>query len=309
MPAITALDDRLHCIDLEFQGSPSVIAAYLLRAGDEYALIETGPGSTIPALLAGLEALSVDPEQISAILVTHIHLDHAGAAGALLLRFPNAHLYAHEIGVPHLLDPSRLLASARRIYGDMMETLWGDIEPVPPGRITALDDGDIVTVGKHDLHSLYTPGHAFHHVVFHDPERELVITGDAAAVRLLGFLTVRPPTPPPDIDLEAWRASIERIRALDPRTIALTHFGPFTDVDRHLDDAERLLVEWAGVVEQELTAGHERDALVEILRRHGDGELLQETADPDVVRRYELATNYAMSVDGLLRYFRKRVSA
>jgi glyoxylase-like metal-dependent hydrolase (beta-lactamase superfamily II) len=306
MVAPTSIDDRLHCIDLAFQGSPTVIAAYLLHTEDEYALIETGPGSTIPALLAGLDALQVDPEQITALLVTHIHLDHAGAAGALLHRFPNAHLYAHEIGVPHLLDPSRLLASATRIYGEMMGPLWGETVPVPPGRVTALEDGDIVTVARHELHTIYTPGHASHHVVFHDPERRIVFAGDVAAVRLPGFEYVRPPTPPPEVDLDLWRESIERIRALTPRTVALTHFGPYADVDRHLDEAERRLLEWAAVVERALAAGQDRPAIVDTIQLRGDEELLRQTSDAGVVHRYELAAPYGMSTDGLIRYFRKR---
>jgi glyoxylase-like metal-dependent hydrolase (beta-lactamase superfamily II) len=306
MPSITELDDRLHCIDLGFQGSSGVIAAYLLQSRDEYALIETGPGSTVPALLDALDALTVDPERITALLVTHIHLDHAGAAGTLLRRFPNAHLYAHDIGVPHLLDPSRLLASATRIYGDMMDTLWGETLPVPPGRVTALEDGDIVSVENHDLRAVYTPGHASHHVVFHEPTRALVFTGDVAAVRLPGFDFVRPPTPPPDIDLEVWRTSIEHVRELQPRTLALTHFGPFSDVERHLDDAERRLLEWAQVIEEALASGQDRVTIVDTVRLHGDAELLRETNDADVLHRYELAAPYGMSVDGYLRSFRKR---
>ena len=300
------LDEDLHLIDLSFQGLPGVIASYLLQAGDERALIETGPGSTLESLLAGLREFDVAPESISKLLVTHIHLDHAGAAGSFIRRFPNAHLYVHEKGARHMIDPSKLLASAGRIYGDRMGPLWGDFEPVPQEKLTVLTDGDRIEVGNRRLSVIYTPGHASHHVAYLDEERELVFTGDVAAVRLQGLDHVRPPTPPPDLDLEAWDASLERIGALKPRSIALTHFGPFEDVDRHLEEARERLHRWGDIVREAYEQGEDRDEIVRELTERGNGEIEDGTDDPAATRQYELATPYGMTVDGYLRYFSKR---
>lgn len=309
MPEILSLDDRLHCIDLRFQGQPGVIAAYLLEDAGEYALIETGPTSTLDTLLAALKGKGVDPAEIGKLLVTHIHLDHAGASGTFMRLFPRAKLFVHEIGVPHMIDPSKLVASATRIYGDMMGPLWGKIDPVPPDRITALRDGDTIRVGNRNLKVLYTPGHASHHVAFHDPERSLVFTGDAAAVRLQGHDFVRPPTPPPDIDLEVWSDTFTRLQALRAETLCLTHFGPFHDADRHLHDARERLFAWGEIVRRAAAAGQTQPELTATLRRHGDAELLREDDSADTLLRYELATPYGMSVDGYLRYFRRRSRA
>lgn len=306
MPAVTRLDDHLHCIDLQFQDQPGVIASYLIEDGGERALIETGPTSTLEPLLAALREIDVDPNSIDKLLVTHIHLDHSGGAGAFMERFPRARLFAHDIGVPHLIDPEKLVSSATRIYGAMMGPLWGEVRPVPAARVSALTDNDVVTVGRRALQVLYTPGHASHHVAFHDAERNVTFTGDVAAVRLQGDDYVRPPTPPPDLDLEAWSRSIQRLRRLRSSAILLTHFGAFTDIDRHLDDAERRLYAWADVVEQAQTSGQDRTAMVDALRLYADNEILQETDDANALHRYELATPYGMSVDGYLRYFRKR---
>jgi glyoxylase-like metal-dependent hydrolase (beta-lactamase superfamily II) len=188
----------------------------------------------------------------------------------------------------------------------MMETLWGPIEPVPADRITALTDGDAVTVGTTQLRAIYTPGHASHHVVYLDAERREVFTGDAAAVRLPGHAYIRPPTPPPDIDLKVWSQSLERIRELGPEALYLTHFGRFTDVDRHLRIARERLYAWTDVVRRAVEAGTSREQIIEELRAYGDAEILQDTPDPSAVERYELATPYYMSVDGLLRYFSNR---
>jgi glyoxylase-like metal-dependent hydrolase (beta-lactamase superfamily II) len=295
----------LTTIDLGFQGQPGVIAAYLIEDADEKALIEIGPTSSLDALLDGLADLEVDPAAISKVLVTHIHLDHAGAAGTFIRRFPQARLFANEIGVPHLVDPSKLIASATRIYGDMMDALWGEIEPVPANRITTLTDGDTVAVGRRRLGVIYTPGHASHHVAYHDLERDEVFTGDIAAVRLARHDYIRPPTPPPDIDLEAWTQSIQHLRELHPEALYLTHFGRFTDVDRHLELTHDRLYAWAEVVERALAAGKDRERIVEELKIFGNHEIMERSPDASAIDRYELATPYYMTVDGLIRYLRK----
>jgi glyoxylase-like metal-dependent hydrolase (beta-lactamase superfamily II) len=205
-----------------------------------------------------------------------------------------------------MIDPARLLASATRIYGDMMDTLWGEVEPVPEDKITTLSDNNVIKVGARRLTALYTPGHASHHVVYHDPERRDVFAGDVAAVRIGEVRFIRPPTPPPDIDLELWTQSLQRLRALQPRVLYLTHFGPSTEVKWHLQEAQDHLLEWAHIVERALRSGQDRPEIVDALRLHGDRELLRLTNDASVLEQYELAAPYGMSVDGYLRYFKKR---
>lgn len=303
---VQRLDEGLSLIDLNFQGQPGVIGAYLVQDGGERALIEIGPGSTLDALLEGLNEAGVAPQEISKILVTHIHLDHAGAAGSFIRRFPQAQLYVHENGAPHMINPEKLLASATRIYGDMMGLLWGEFLPVPKENVHVITDEETITVGNRALTEYYTPGHASHHVVYHDPERSHIFTGDVAAVRLQGYSYVRPPTPPPDLDLEAWGESIERIRHLQPTALNLTHFGPFTDIDRHLQEASSRLLAWADVVRHAVEIGQDRPAIVDNLTLRGDAEILQESRDAGAIQGYELATPYGMTVDGYLRYLRKR---
>jgi glyoxylase-like metal-dependent hydrolase (beta-lactamase superfamily II) len=300
------LRDGLSLIDLDFQGHAGVIAAYLIEDTGEYALVEVGPTSTLEALLEGVREAGVAPEAISKLIVTHIHLDHAGAAGTLVERYPHLRVYVHEVGAPHLEDPSKLLASAARIYGDRMETLWGDVVAVPAANITAVSDGDIVRIGAIQLAALYTPGHASHHVAYLDADREELFTGDVAAIRLQGFDYVRPATPPPDVDLGLWTASLDRLLASRPRAIHLTHFGTFTDVDRHLTAAREQLFAWAAFIEDLQARKFEPDQIKAALRERADAEVLLAHNDPEAVRQYELAAPSGMSVDGYLRYFRKR---
>ena len=306
MTNITAVRPGLHCIDLYFQGEPGVIAAYLLESDGEYALIETGPSSTLPALLDGLARIGVPMDAISKLLVTHIHLDHAGAAGTLIRRYPHLRLYVHEVGAPHMIDPAKLVSSATRIYGDRIESLWGDFEPVPPERLTALTDGSTVSIGSVRLEALYTPGHASHHVAYYHQERGEVFSGDVAAVRLQPLDYVRPPTPPPDIDLTAWVHSLHRLHDLHTNTLLLTHFGAFSDTAEHLAKTERQLYAWAAVIEGAVRAGEGGGAIKRALKEHADREVQAVSSDPRAVDRYELASPSGMSVDGYLRYFRQR---
>jgi glyoxylase-like metal-dependent hydrolase (beta-lactamase superfamily II) len=296
----------LFLIDLRFQGESGVIAAFLLGNAGEYALVETGPTSTLDALLDGIQAAGVAPEAITKLLVTHIHLDHAGAAGTLVKLFPHLQVYVHEVGAPHLADPSKLLASAQRIYGDRMDALWGEVLAVPSANIVALSDRDSVRIGHAELTALYTPGHASHHVAYLDTEQREVFTGDVAAIRLQGFDYVRPATPPPDIDLELWTASLDRLRGVHADTLHLTHFGSFSDVNRHLMTAQDQLFAWATFIENLQDQGREPLEIKSALRDRADAEVLAVHPDKEAVRRYELAAPSGMSVDGYLRYFRRR---
>jgi glyoxylase-like metal-dependent hydrolase (beta-lactamase superfamily II) len=292
-------------IDLTFLGRPGVIAAFLLRGQGEAALIEVGPTSTMETLLAGIARAGVAPEEVRHLLVTHIHLDHAGAAGVLLQRLPNATLYVHERGAPHLVDPSKLVASASRIYGTLMDRMWGEVAPVPPERMVALRDGDRLDVAGHHLDVLYTPGHAVHHVAFHDRDEGSLFLGDVGGVRMPGCGYVRPPTPPPDLDLEAWDASIDRLTALRVPVFYVTHFGRFAETEGHLEQLRSRLREWERVVLDGLRAGEDRAAIVLRLQRTVDAEVLREASE-ETVARYEMASAYIMNVSGYERYLRKR---
>jgi glyoxylase-like metal-dependent hydrolase (beta-lactamase superfamily II) len=305
-PAIQKIEPGIFLIDHRFLGVPGVIASYLVADGEDLALVETGPTTTIETLLAGVRAAGHDPEAITRVLVTHIHLDHAGAAGVLLRRLPRARLYVHPVGAPHLIDPSKLLASAARIYGDDMDRLWGEIVPVPEDRLEVTGDGAEIPVGGRILRALDTPGHASHHLAFHEPDANVVFTGDVAAVRLAGASYVRPPTPPPELDLELWMTSVARLRALRPRQLLLTHFGPYEDADRHLDELLARLFFWAGWADARLAAESDIAVLAAELRQRGDAEIRAITGDDRLLEAYELATNYRMTVDGYARYFRKR---
>ena len=286
-------------------GGPGFIASYLVDDGGELALVEAGPESTREALLAGIRAAGHDPADLAHVLLTHIHLDHAAAAGRLAQIAPNAQVHVHPLGARHLADPSRLLASAARLYGDRMQELWGTMLPVPAGRIRTPADGDAIRVGGRSLVALETPGHAAHHFAFHDPDAGLVFTGDVGGIRLAGARHVRPPTPPPEVDTPAWLASIDRLRALEPRMLLPTHFGGINDAAWHLDDLEARLRDWTA---RASTAG-DPAALAADLRRRGDAELLAATGDADLVRRYAESIPYDMMAAGLLRQARTRAQA
>jgi glyoxylase-like metal-dependent hydrolase (beta-lactamase superfamily II) len=302
------LDSNLWLLDLDFQGMRGVIAAYLLTGSHGHTLLETGPGSTLGALERAVTAAGARLDDVTQLVVTHIHLDHAGAAGALLRRLPRATLHVHPVGAPHMIDPAKLIASAARIYGDRMDVLWGAFEPCPAERVVTLADGDEIVCGGRALTALHTPGHASHHIAFHDAERRTVFTGDVGGVRLEHTSYVRPPTPPPDIDVPAWHASVDRLRALAPRALDLTHFGRFDDPQAHLDALMRRLDHWTAWVANALREGAAPAVMAAGLKRESDAEIAEQTGDPSLADAYELATPTGMTVDGLVRYLRKRAN-
>src|SRR5581483_2095586 len=275
-------------IDHNYQGAAGAIASYLLP-GPELTLIEAGPASTTPVLLSGIRSAGFDPADITRLIVTHIHLDHAGASGLLLRHFPRAKVFVHPKGAKHLIDPSKLIASAERIYGDQMQTLWGDIVPVPEDRVVIAEDQDMIG----SLKAIDTPGHAVHHHSYYDASTGTVFTGDVAGVRIDTTRYVRPPTPPPELDLDAWAKSIERLRRLEPRRLALTHFGEYEDIAWHLDDLQSRLNTWRDWLSADCSA--------RTLEEHEAGRL-----SPELAARYERVGTYQACVDGFARYFAKR---
>ena len=297
---------RVETIDLNFLGTEKVIASFLLLGGNSAAIVETGPTSCLEHLQAGLKANGVSPEDVWEVLLTHIHLDHAGASGHLAGLLPNATFYVHELGYPHLADPSKLVTSATRIYGERMDELWGEARPVPEERLVVLGDGEEVGAAGGRLVAHNTPGHAYHHLAYLEPDSGSLFAGDVAGIRLPGQSYVRPPTPPPEIDVEAWVRSIENIRKMAPVTLHPTHFGSYEDVDRHLSELEQRLQDWLLFVEGRSHEGASREEISEKLRTKGDAEMLAEGADPEESERYDLAGNYEMLTAGILRYVEKR---
>ena len=300
----TPIGERLWLLDLRFMGEPGVVAAYLLAGNDELALIETGPSSTLPTLRAGIRAAGFEPADLTALLVTHIHLDHSGAAGVLARECPRATVYVHPIGAPHLADPAKLLASATRIYGGRMDELWGEVAPVPAERIVSLDDGVPVSVAGRVLTPIFTPGHASHHAAYWDAASGVAFTGDAGGVRMQGTGFVCPPTPPPELDPEAWAESIVRLRALEARRICPTHFGPFDDVEAHLDALLPELDAFLDLARTALRAGADQATLTRVIHdqiaaRLGD-------VPEQTLRQLELANPPYVAAPGLTRYLTKR---
>lgn len=292
-------------IDLHFQGQPEIIASYVVRGPSGVALVETGPGSTLPQLESGLRRLGLEWGDVTDVLVTHIHLDHAGAAGRIALE-TGARVHVHHVGAPHLLDPSRLLASAQRIYGHLMEPLWGEFLPVPADHLHILHDNDVIEAAGLRFVALDTPGHAYHHMAY--LLDGVCFTGDIAAVRLPGYRHIRLPTPPPDIDLPAWHASLARLKALKPDRLLLTHFGEVTDdVVAHLDGVAANLEAVADFVHRRWQAGAITDALVAAYTEWVAAQAAVEGCDPAAVHRYEVVVPSFMEVPGLIRYFTKAV--
>ncbi|GAB5602027.1 MBL fold metallo-hydrolase [Thermus sp. FJN-A] len=287
-------------LDLRFQGVARVIASFLLETPEGPVLIETGPESTYPRLVEALRAEGVEPEEVRHVFVTHIHLDHAGAAWRLAEK--GATVYVHPKGAPHLVDPSRLLASAGRIYGEMLKPLWGELKGIPPGRVRVLADGERVDLGGVGVQAVETLGHAAHHHAY--LVEGVLFTGDIAGVRIAPG-PVLPPTPPPDIHLESWYHALDRILALRPEALYLTHFGAYGDVEDHLQTLRQALEDWAGWTLSRLREGVSLEAMIPRFEAYWRENLQRAGVDEAGMRLYELADPPYMNLQGLVRYWQK----
>jgi len=298
-PGITA-------IDTFYGGRERYTAAYLIQAG-EPTLVETGPTTSVEPVAAGLERLGVRPEDLANIVVTHIHLDHAGGVGRLAARYPRATVWVHERGARHLADPTRLVASAARIYGEeRMTSLFGPVDPVPADRIRSLADGDRIALGGRYLDSFHTPGHASHQVALVDSSTGAVFTGDALGIHLPDLPVLRPATPPPDFDVELAIDSIERIRDRARSVLLFAHFGPIAEVHRICDLAERRIRSWAEAVREALARTEELEEVTALLEEQARADIetgAQATLDLD---RFEILSSVRMNAMGLIRYWKKR---
>lgn len=297
---------KTETMDLNFLGTEKVIASFLLAGDGSAAIVETGPTTCLESLADGLKSHGVSPEDVRQVFLTHIHLDHAGASGHVAELLPNATFYVHEVGYPHLADPSKLVKSATRIYGERMEELWGEPRPVPEDRLVVVGDGDEVEAAGGVLVAHDTPGHAYHHLAYLEPDSGTLFAGDVAGIRLPGQSYVRPPTPPPEIDVEAWVRSIQKMRQIEPSILCPTHFGAYDDVERHLAELEQRLQDWLLFIESQVEEGASREEISEELEAKGDAEMLAEGAAPEESEHYDLAGNYPMLTDGLMRYVEKR---
>ena len=292
---------RIVTLDLNFQGRPHAISAFLIRQGDAVVLIESGPGSTLPGLEAGLAKESLSPRNVTHVLLTHIHLDHAGAAGWLSRQ--GAEIYVHPVGAPHMLNPEKLIASATRIYGDRMESLWGEFLPVNDNQLKIPNDAEEIVIGDLSFLPINTPGHAEHHYsyLFED----ILFCGDVGGVRIPGYPYLRVPMPPPELHIERWHESIARLRKEKFARIAPTHFGIFDDPQWQLDEVEKGLDSASRWLDETMPS----EPPIEELRQSFTKWMLKEGEqiglDEEVVKAYELANPLGMSADGLSRYWKK----
>ena len=288
-------------LDLNFQDKSQAIASYLIRDGDAVVLVECGPGSCLAGLEAGLRTNGLSLADVTHVLLTHIHLDHAGAAGRLS-RY-GAQIYVHPIGAPHLLNPEKLLASATRIYGDAMDTLWGEFLPVEQDQLHVVEDAEEIVIGNLRFVALSTPGHAEHHHVY--LFEDICFSGDVGGVRIPGFPYLRVPMPPPELHIEKWRATLNRLRGQKFARIAPTHFGIYDDPEWHLREVEKGL----DAAERWLEATMPADPPVDELRAQYtawmDAQAREEGLSEAVLKSFNLANPLGMSVDGLTRYWRK----
>jgi glyoxylase-like metal-dependent hydrolase (beta-lactamase superfamily II) len=292
---------KIHTLDLNYQNIPQTIAAYLVTGSEGPVLVETGPGSTLKNLLAQLAHYGVQPTDIKHVLVTHIHLDHAGAAGWWAQQ--GAQIYVHRIGAPHLIDPAKLLASAARIYGDRMDKLWGETVAAPAERVTAIGDNEIVQAAGFTFTALDTPGHASHHLVYrlHD----VGFVGDAGGIHLPGTALADLPAPPPEFHLEMWEATIERLLAEKFRTIYLGHFGVVENAQAYLLALKKLLREAAVFVRTQMEAGLEQEDVIASYESWNQARARQFGASDEVIYRYKTANPWYMSVLGMMRYWQR----
>jgi len=294
-------------VDLDFLGRPRVIATAVIQSARGVVLIDPGPSTCLATLQSAPNAQGIRWGDVTMILLTHIHLDHAGACGSIVNKNPAVTVYVHERGAPHMVDPSKLLVSAGRLYGDDMERLWGEFVPVPAENVHRLSGGEHLAVADRELEVAYTPGHASHHVAYFDRSSGVAFVGDTAGVRTGPELFVLPPTPPPDIRIEEWSDSISLIRNWRASTLFATHFGPHGDVDAHLDALVEHLSALSEMGRRSLERGDLRDddarqnAFVEEIRLY-----LQRHVPPAEVAHYDSAAPLSQCWLGLARYWRKK---
>jgi glyoxylase-like metal-dependent hydrolase (beta-lactamase superfamily II) len=301
MKSITTLDNL-------WMGRPRSIAAALLESDGHRAIIDPGPGSTLETLRQQLRARGIGVGDLDAVLLTHIHLDHAGATGALARENPRLAVYVHAKGAPHMIDPSKLLASAARLWPNELQVLFGETIPVPAENLRILEGGETLTLGSRKLEVVYTPGHASHHVSYFDHKEGVAFVGDTAGIRIEGRSYVMPATPPPDIDLSIWDASFAAILARKPSRLFLTHFGISENPAEHVALAREQLHRWAALAGESTRTAASEAAAMDFFITTTRAEIARHLPAGDV-DQYVFTASLNLSFLGLARFLRKRATA
>jgi glyoxylase-like metal-dependent hydrolase (beta-lactamase superfamily II) len=302
---MTVLSHGLSYIDLQFLGRPHAIASGIVESAAGVSLVDPGPTTCLPTLELGLQQRGILWDDVRDILLTHIHLDHAGATGTIVRAHPHVSVFVHERGAPHMVDPQKLIDSATRLYGDDMNRLWGEIAPVPRANLVTLAGGERIEAGGRTFEVAYTPGHAAHHVSYLDRSSGVAFVGDTAGVCIDGGY-VLPPTPPPDINVEQWRDSLNTIEAWSPDTIFLTHFGAIGAVRPHLETLWQNLQEMARWVRHTLDEPGSDDERSRTFADRLRQDMRRQMNDVQVAA-YPVAAPFELLWLGLARYWRKRM--
>ena len=301
MHKITTLDDN-------WMGRPKSIGTALLESDGHRAIVDPGPGSTLDTLKNQLRAHGASVSNLDAILLTHIHLDHAGATGVLVRENPRLAVYVHKLGAPHMLDPSKLLASAARLWPDTLQQLFGDALPVPKENLRILEGGETIALGSHRIEVAYTPGHASHHVSYFENLQGVAFVGDTAGVRIEGHSYAMPATPPPDIDLKIWDGSFAAILERKPKRLFLTHFGYSDDPASHIAQFRERLHRWMDMAVKILQSAPSDEAAMESFMAQARDEIREHLPVEDV-EQYIQTAGLNLSFLGLARHARKRAQA
>lgn len=289
-------------LDLNFLNISEAIASFLIETSEGPILIETGPHSVLPHLDSAVQKTGYNLSDIKHVFLTHIHLDHAGAAWTFAEQ--GAKIYLHPFGIKHMADPSRLMESARRIYKDDMDRLWGEMNPIPENQMHATAHNEKIRIGDTTIKSLHSPGHAVHHIAWQIGD--VVFAGDVAGVKILNGPVV-PPCPPPDINVEDWKASIELLKNADFKKLYLTHFGEVTDINNHLEALANKLDDWANWMKPYFEKGEDLKAITPVFQAYVTKQLMNEGVAKQDLTKYEAANPSWMSVAGLMRYWKKRL--
>lgn len=297
--------EGIEVIDVMLLGKPRAVAAGLIRGAGGLAVVDPGPASSLPGLTRGLAEHGAALADLDAILVTHVHLDHSGAVGVMAGENRRLAVYVHERGARHLADPTRLVESATRIYGEHMDRLWGAVRPVPQANLRRLAGGERLEVAGRTIDALCTPGHAVHHVSYFDNSSGVLFAGDSAGVRAGDSTYLMPPTPPPDIDVEAWLDSIGRMVAVNPSWLFVTHFGLLDSAVARLGDFRERLRFFAGAARDSLAAGQSDAECIACFRSIVETELRRQLGD-DQAALYDAAMSLDTCWHGLARYWRNR---
>ncbi len=293
-------------IDVRHLGRETYVASQLLATDAGPVLLDTGPGSTLETLTAELGRLGVRIQDLHAILLTHIHFDHAGATGLLVDQNPNLVVYVHELGAKHLISPAKLVASATRVFGADMDRLWGPFLPVPAAQVRPLVGGETIRVGNRRFDVLHTPGHAVHHVAYYDVADRTAYVGDCGGIRLPQLPATMPVTPPPDFHLDDWLASIDRIEASAPRRLFSTHYGFHEDPATQFADLRQGLHDWTEAARRLLAEDLPDDVRADRFDEHVT-QWLSGKADPAAVQGAREFSGFRASYHGLAWYWKKKL--